>query len=466
MKLLFLLNLILLFSSKIIAQNSMVGDGFGGRLWYKPYNYTVGSYSAYTICGEEKQLYGWGSNKTGQLGDGTYNSTITPVKCIGMKNLKYYSTGYVMGAIKDDNTGWIWGQQNPNPTKIIDDVKFVDAGANNSAFVKNDGTVWSVGVNYYGEYGNGHSQDPFSLIPQKMLNINNAVRTAQGGYSTTVLLNDGSLLIAGKFNSNIYLVPEKVVINNFIVDIKANVSENLALDSSGNVWYWNTTKLPYKIYGVKNVVAISGSNDGDHFLILDENHDCFSLGNNFWGQCGINNAKIDTPIKVASNVNDIMAGETFSYIIKTNSKLYASGMSTMGSIWLNIENKQRFNFTEIDPTETSINLCGTSNSGEFGEIIVPVPEVDTPIVFFPNAFTPNGDGKNDFFKAICSDKSKIENFDLKVVNRYGTVVFQTNDIDKSWNGFRADLSTYFYYCSYKKYNKRIQTVKGDVILLY
>ena len=43
------------------SQNSLVGDGFGGRLWYQPYNYTVGSYSAYTICGDFKSTVwlGW-----------------------------------------------------------------------------------------------------------------------------------------------------------------------------------------------------------------------------------------------------------------------------------------------------------------------------------------------------------------------------------------------------------------------
>ena len=67
----------------------MVGDGFGGRLWYKPQNYTVGSYSAYTVCGDSFQLYGWGANHSGQLGDGTHNSTTSPVKAVGMSNVKF-----------------------------------------------------------------------------------------------------------------------------------------------------------------------------------------------------------------------------------------------------------------------------------------------------------------------------------------------------------------------------------------
>ncbi len=54
------------------AQNSMVGDGFGGKSLYTLTNYSAGSYSGYTVCGdfctEFNQFYGWGTNNTGQLG--------------------------------------------------------------------------------------------------------------------------------------------------------------------------------------------------------------------------------------------------------------------------------------------------------------------------------------------------------------------------------------------------------------
>jgi alpha-tubulin suppressor-like RCC1 family protein len=245
--------ILVLFISHIVqAQNSLVGDGFGGRKWYKPYNYTVGSYSAYAICGAAKQLYAWGGNGYGQLGDSSNTRRPKPVKVKNMDHVKYYSTGYVMGAIKDDSTGWMWGRSDSsNPyvakaTKVIDSVFFVDAGISNCAFVKYNGTVWSVGRNMYGEFGNGQSYNPFSKIPHQMLNINNAVRTAQGVNSTTVLLKDGTLMVSGRYNSNTYTTPIPININAFIVDIKANTYEIIALDSTGDVWYWNATDTPVK----------------------------------------------------------------------------------------------------------------------------------------------------------------------------------------------------------------------------
>ena len=107
-KSLLLLTAFLFFSNYLSAQNSMVGDGFGGRGWYVPHNYQVGSYSAYTICGDNSQLYGWGNNSQGELGNGSSTfSTGAPVAATGMTNVKFYTSGYIAGAIKNDNTAWI-----------------------------------------------------------------------------------------------------------------------------------------------------------------------------------------------------------------------------------------------------------------------------------------------------------------------------------------------------------------------
>jgi alpha-tubulin suppressor-like RCC1 family protein len=156
---------LLLFSHLLFTQNSMVGDGFGGRLWYQPTNYTVGSYSGYSICytgpcsNGANQLYGWGSNFSEQLG---YSSSIiptgvtTPTPIPSMTNVKYYSTGYIMGAIKNDNSGWVWGSGiGATPTQVITNAKFLDASSTNISFVKYDGTVWSIGSNTSGNFGDG-----------------------------------------------------------------------------------------------------------------------------------------------------------------------------------------------------------------------------------------------------------------------------------------------------------------------
>ncbi len=368
------------FSFTASAQNSMVGDGFGGRLWYKPQNYTVGSYSAYTVCGDSHQLYGWGANHSGQLGDGTNNSTTSPVKALGMTNVKFYSTGYNMGAIKWDSTAWVWG--NPlgsTPTKVLDSVKFLDAAINMVSFVKYDGTVWTVGNNGSGAFGNDSIKNATIRKPVKMKKVNKAVRVALTFHTITILLSDKTVMTTGN-NSNgclgntsnvsaVSKLPQAVPGLKGIVDIKSVTYATIALDSLGDVYAWGNSDFcgngnsgtqfyPAKINGLKKIVAISGSADGYHFMAIDENHNCYTWGRNIWGNMGIGIVTASpTPALISTDVSEIMAGETFSYLMKDDGTLWATGQSLGGSIYMNLKDSARDYFTKIDPTIAPLNLC-------------------------------------------------------------------------------------------------------------
>ena len=53
--------------------------------------------------------------------------------------------------------------------------------------------------------------------------------------------------------------------------------------------------------------------------------------------------------------------------------------------------------------------------------------------FIPNSFTPNGDGLNETFYPI-GDKIDINNYSFKIFNRWGEMVFSTNEFGASWDG--------------------------------
>jgi gliding motility-associated-like protein len=53
-------------------------------------------------------------------------------------------------------------------------------------------------------------------------------------------------------------------------------------------------------------------------------------------------------------------------------------------------------------------------------------------IYVPTAFSPNNDGKNDILKAIPVGIKEFRY--LKIYNRWGQLVFQTNDASKGWNG--------------------------------
>ena len=66
-------------------------------------------------------------------------------------------------------------------------------------------------------------------------------------------------------------------------------------------------------------------------------------------------------------------------------------------------------------------------------------------VFFPNAFTPNGDGLNDIF---VYEASLLTSVRFMVFNRWGELLFETDEIDAGWDGSylgkAAPQGTYLY----------------------
>jgi len=117
-------------------------------------------------------LWGWGVNSQGQLGSSHGMGSLTDVHTTPIKimdNVASVSAGlwHVM-AIKKDGTLWSWGsnfsgelgdgttKDRHTPVKILDNVAFVSAGSYHTLAVKKDGTLWGWGQNFFhGQLGIG-----------------------------------------------------------------------------------------------------------------------------------------------------------------------------------------------------------------------------------------------------------------------------------------------------------------------
>ncbi|HEX6334148.1 MAG TPA: choice-of-anchor L domain-containing protein [Flavisolibacter sp.] len=55
-----------------------------------------------------------------------------------------------------------------------------------------------------------------------------------------------------------------------------------------------------------------------------------------------------------------------------------------------------------------------------------------PEIYVPTAFTPNGDGRNDVLRPIAVGMKEFHYF--RVYNRWGEMIFSTNDPDRGWDG--------------------------------
>ncbi|RXK86008.1 T9SS type B sorting domain-containing protein [Filimonas effusa] len=88
--------------------------------------------------------------------------------------------------------------------------------------------------------------------------------------------------------------------------------------------------------------------------------------------------------------------------------------------------------------------------------------------YAPTAFTPNQDGRNDYFKPLVF--GRIAKYALTIYNRWGQVVHQTSEYDgKGWNGlFKGEIQppgAFVWLCRYQLEGQPLQEEKGTVLLM-
>ncbi len=109
---------------------------------------------------------------------------------------------------------------------------------------------------------------------------------------------------------------------------------------------------------------------------------------------------------------------------------------------------------------TGFNECGSFTD----EIII---RQGSCLLMVPNAFTPNGDGKNDIFKV--SRTEQLASFSMQIFNRWGQQIFESRDQSQGWNGYLngkiCDIGSYPYLIQYRKTNEPPVTLKGIVLLI-
>jgi gliding motility-associated-like protein len=80
----------------------------------------------------------------------------------------------------------------------------------------------------------------------------------------------------------------------------------------------------------------------------------------------------------------------------------------------------------------SIRLIVENNLHCFDTTVHQMKVVNSCYITVPNAFTPNGDSKNDYLYPL--NAWKATNLEFYIYNRYGQVVFHTNNWTNKWDG--------------------------------
>ena len=188
---------------------------------------------------------------------------------------------------------------------------------------------------------------------------------------------------------------------------------------------------------------------------------------------------LQTPVGCDSVVTTILTIDTLPNIIASNDttvtvcnpvQLMAYGGSSYS--WLPNSGLSCYNCSNPIASpyfSTTYILTGLLNGCSARDTVTITTEGSVDLII-PNVFTPNYDGLNDGFnlKGNC-----IEAVDKKIYNRWGQLIFQSNQVEEVWNGrtttgINAPEGTYFYIFIVDMYDSGeviSKTFKGTVTLL-
>ncbi len=159
-------------------------------------------------------------------------------------------------------------------------------------------------------------------------------------------------------------------------------------------------------------------------------------------------------------------------VIVVNTPFQFNGTGAQSYSWspsTYMDNSMVYNPSAVFPDTGSYTyvLQGITANGCVGYDTIVITVANGPYLTIPNAFSPNGDGTNDFFQILAAGYKKLNYY--RVFNRWGQQVFYTNNFRKGWDGrFKekdCEVGTYFWMLSAVGIDNKEKMIKGDVTLI-
>jgi alpha-tubulin suppressor-like RCC1 family protein len=255
-----------------------------------------GGYSAYALD-NLKQVWAWGYNGDGSLGDGSVATRLNRVRVSIPADVTQVAAGFTTGyALRANGTVWAWGANGGalgngaygtgcdtvpvgpgcravTPTQVPGLTGVVSIGATyNAAFaVKADGTVWAWGWNAEAELGLGTAGGPAcyantsaancaGLSPVQIPGLTGVAKIVSGSSSTTYAVKTDGTVLSWGWNADgelgngtaggvcadpgqtncVGFTPAAVSGLTGVTNAVAGISHALALKSDGSVWSWGS----------------------------------------------------------------------------------------------------------------------------------------------------------------------------------------------------------------------------------
>lgn len=143
---------------------------------------------------------------------------------------------------------------------------------------------------------------------------------------------------------------------------------------------------------------------------------------------------LDNEVKVSFDMPGIICPEDKLNLINTSTGLIDTWRWSyvIGTSQLHTPQPIQFPTNNIESFYT-IKLVATNNAiGCSDSLSKQLKVLDNCFIAVPSAFTPNGDGLNDFL--YPNNALKATNLEFKVFNRWGQIVFESRNWQEKWNG--------------------------------
>jgi alpha-tubulin suppressor-like RCC1 family protein len=341
------------------------------RLLFPPKRLSIAAGREHSLqLWNEAEVWAWGANSYGQLGDGTTTNRSAPVK-VPLTFVTNLAAGtHHSLARRSDGTLWAWGanwagqlgdgtttnRSLPVQVPGLSNVRMLVAGPNHSLAVRNDGTLWAWGSNGYHQLGVGGSTAN-RLTPVQVAGLSGVVGVATGTEHSLALRSDGTVwawgsnwagqLGTGTSSWSSVPTPVRVAGLTNVVHVVAGALHSLAVREDGTVWAWganwngqlgngtftNFSPLPMQVPGLSGVRDVAGGLY--HSLAVLQDGTVWSWGSNQEGQLGngtFTNSGHPAPVPGLSHVKFVAGSGRHALVSQHDGTLWAWGYNQWGQL--------------------------------------------------------------------------------------------------------------------------------------
>ncbi len=322
----------------------------------------AGSYHSLAVD-SNGDVWAWGYNSYGQLGDGTRTNSTVPVQVAELADVISVAAGSGGSSALDVNGDvWRWGSGTsvdlrtsfvPVQVPGLPDIAVLASGGRHALAVDVDGNVWAWGSDSFGQLGDGSAS---SAVPVQVSGLSSVVAVAAGVYHSLAVDSNGDVWAWG-YNRSGQLgdrtplsveVPMLVQLPGLsdVVAVAAGGAHSLAVDANGGLSAWGAnwsgqlgvavnpfSVQPQELLSVPEIVSADAGSI--HVLAVDTLGGVWAWGNNGNGQLG-DGTQIDSSVPLAvpglSAVVDVATGYSHSLALDGNGDVWAWGDNYYGEL--------------------------------------------------------------------------------------------------------------------------------------